>query len=291
MKQLGRHLASALVLALFVAGFGTSQAVAQDDVAQRTEQLREAWESAVQNYQNRSFADAYQQFVRVAELGQSLEDPTAQETAQRALQYLPRVAYAEGLTHLQGERYNEAIQAFDKGLAQDDTYLNNMLGKGQAYNRMGRSDDALAIFVEALEKASAANDRDAIQRSSDAIRGYYQPRASELLASAGETGNRTQARQVIELLEEMQEHVDADANTYYYLGAANNVLGEYQRAVELLDQGIELHTGSRTDAARFHFEKGEALRLMGNVAQAKEAYQNAAYGSYRQPAEHFIETL
>lgn len=291
MKQLGRHLASALVVAMLVAGVGTSKAVAQDDVAQRTEQLRQAWEAAVSAYQNRNFAVAYSEFVRAAEVGQTLEDPAAQETAQRANQYLPRVAYAEGLTHLQGERYSEAVQAFDKGLAQDDTYLNNLLGKGQAFNRMGRQDDALNVFTEALTQATAANDRDALQRSQDAIRGHYQPRASELLASAGESGNRTQARQVIEMLGEMQEHVDADANTYYYLGAAYNVLGEYQQAVDMLDQGIELHTGSRTDRARFYFEKGEALRFMGNVAQAKEAYQNAAYGSYRQPAEHFIETL
>lgn len=289
MKQLGRHLASALAAALLIVGFGTSQAYAQDDVAAKTEQLREAWEAAVAAYQARNFTTAYTEFERAAELGNQLEDPKAQETGQRARQYLPRIAYAEGLQHLQSGDHNAAVAAFDKGFALDSTYVNNLLGKGQAYQRMDRSDDALALYVRALASGRASGDSDGVRRAEEAIRSYYQPQASELLAS--ENVGATQARRAITYLEEMQQHVDADANTYFYLASAHNILGEHERAVQLLDQGLEMHTGSRTDKARFYFEKGEALRYMGNIAAAKEAYRNAAFGSYKQPAEHFIETL
>lgn len=289
MKHLGKHLVSALVLALVVAGFGASQVYAQDDVAAKTEQLREAWEAAVEAYQARQFGTAYTQFERAARLGSELEDPKAKETGQRARQYLPRVAYAEGLTSLQGGNHEAAIRAFDKGLARDSSYVNNFLGKGQALQRLDRGEEALSMYVRALNNAQAGNDSDGSRRASEAIRGYFQPQASELIAS--ETAGATQARRAIALIEEMQQYVDADANSYFYLASAHNILGEHERAIELLDQGLAIHNGSRTDRARFYFEKGEALRYLGNIAEAKEAYSNAAFGPYKQPAEHFIETL
>lgn len=290
MNRLGKHFASALALALIVAGFNTS-VYAQDDVAAKTEELRTAWESAVSAYQAKNYSEAYTAFERAAQVGSELEDPKAQETAQRASQYLPRIAYAEGLQHLQNERYGDAIDAFDKGIERDSTYLNNLLGKGQAFNRMDREEDALSAYTRALAAAERAGDSESTRRAQEAIRSYYQPLASETLANAGDNAGRREAQRVISLMEEMQEHIDADANTYYYLAAAHNLMGEHQRAVDLLDRGLEMHTGSRSDKARFYFEKGEALRYMGDVAAAKEAYRNAAVGSYKQPAEHFIETL
>ncbi|MFW5955400.1 MAG: hypothetical protein ACOCSK_01525, partial [Rhodothermales bacterium] len=90
MKHTGKTIASAVVLALLLLVNGAAPAAAQDgDVAERTEQLREAWQSAVTAYQGRQFSEAYGHFERAARLGASLEDPKAKETAQRAEQYLP----------------------------------------------------------------------------------------------------------------------------------------------------------------------------------------------------------
>lgn len=289
MKHLGKHIASALTLALILAGFGASQASAQDDAAAKTEELRKAWEGAVTAYQAKEYSKAYTQFERAAQLGNQLDDPKAKETGKRASQYLPRIAYAEGLQNLQAGNYDAAIAAFDKGFAKDSTYVNNLLGKGQAYQRMDRKSDALAHYVRALNSAKRAGDGESTRRAEEAIRSHFQPQASELLAD--DNAGATAARNAIALMEQMQEHIEADANTYYYLASAYNILGEYERAIGLLDRGLEMHTGSRTDKARFYFEKGEALRSMGNIAAAKEAYRNAAFGSYKQPAEHFLETL
>ena len=289
MKHLGKHIASALAAALLIVGFGTTQVYAQDDVAARTEQLKESWEAAVTAYQARDFSTAYTNFERAARIGAQLEDPTAKETAQRANQYLPRVAYAEGLQNLQSGNHQAAVAAFDKGLSVDSSYVNNMLGKGMAYQRMDRADDALGMYVRALNSGKTAGDSDVARRAEEAIRSHFQPLASAQLAQ--DNAGARQARAAIEYLEQMQEYVEPDANTYFYLASAHNLLGEHERAVALLNQGLEMHTGSRRDKARFYFEKGEALRYMGNIAEAKEAYRNAAFGSYKQPAEHFIETL
>lgn len=277
------------MVALLVVGFGYANPAQAQDETERTEQLRQAWEAAVTAYQGRNFSEAYQQFERAAELGAQLSDPRAKETAERAKQYLPRVAYAEGVTHLQQNQHEQAIAAFQRGWALDDSYLNNLLGQGQAYQRMDRRTEAIGVYKDVFDRATAANEQEVARRASDAIRGQYHPRASQALAAEGVT--RGQAQQVVDMLSEMQEYIDANEDTYYYLAAANNVLGQHERAVQYLDQALEMHRGSRTDRARFYFEKGEAYRYMGNTAAAKDAYRNAAVGDYRARAEHFIETL
>ena len=52
-----------------------------------------------------------------------------------------------------------------------------------------------------------------------------------------------------------------------------------------------MHRGTASDKAKIWFTKGEALVALGNVDAAKEAFQNAAVGAYRQSAEHYLETL
>jgi tetratricopeptide (TPR) repeat protein len=291
MKQLRKTFSSMLALALLVVGFGfANPAHAQDnDEFERTEQLLAAWESAVEAYQARNFSESFRHFERVAELGATLSDPKAKETAQRAAHHLPRVAYAEGITALQAENHQAALDAFDRGWALDDSYLNNLLGRGQALQRMDRRDEAVAIYQDVLQRATAANDQQVARRAGDAIRGQYHPRASRILAAENVT--RTQAQQVIDTLTEMQEHIEANEDTYYMLAVASNVVGQHDNAIRYIDQALEMHRGSRTDRARFYFEKGEAYRYKGDVAAAKEAYQNAAVGDFRARAEHFIETL
>lgn len=286
---LTRTLSSMLATALLVLGFGYASPAQAQDEGERTQQLVQAWEAAVAAYQSRNFSEAYSQFERAARLGDQLSDPKAKETAQRARHTLPRVAYAEGLTHLQQNRHDQALAAFEKGWGLDDAYFNNLLGIGQAYQRMDRRTEALDIYKDVLERSTAANDQENVRRASDAIRGQYHPRASEILAR--ENVSRVQAQQVVDMLGEMQEHIEANEDTYYYLAAANNAMGQHQQAITFLDQALEIHRGSRTDRARFYFEKGEAYRYMGDVASAKAAYTNAAVGDYRARAQHFIDTL
>ncbi len=57
------------------------------------------------------------------------------------------------------------------------------------------------------------------------------------------------------------------------------------------DQALELHRGSRSDKAKIYFVKGESLVGLGDSDGAKEAFQNAAVGTYRASAQHYLETL
>jgi hypothetical protein len=52
-----------------------------------------------------------------------------------------------------------------------------------------------------------------------------------------------------------------------------------------------MHRGSLTDKAKIYYCLGEAQMSLGNNNEAKSAFRNAAYGPYKNSAEHFIETL
>src|SRR5690606_12252494 len=122
-------------------------------------------------------------------------------------------------------------------------------------------------------------DTQAIADGKQGIRDHFVVEASELLG--GSAPSAADARQALTLLEQMQQYVEADADTYYYMAVANNVLGNYAEAVQLADQALELHRGSRTDAAKIYFEKGEALMYNGDTAAAKAAFENAKFGPYK----------
>src|SRR5690606_27110516 len=184
----------------------------------------------------------------------------------------------------------QALQRFEAGIELYPKYSNNYLGKALALKRLNRDEDAIAAYEELIAFGEANNDTEAVQEGQKGIRDHYVYLASSTLGRRAEP-TAAEAREALGSLEKMQEYVEADADTYFYMAAANNALGNYDEAITLADRALEMHKGSRTDAAKIYFVKGEALMYGGNTAAAKEAFQNATYGSYKSLAEHYLENL
>lgn len=277
--KLGKYILGALMLAFFTAGLGATPALAQEDQA-----YKEAFNAGLEAYQAKNVNEAYNQWVRAAELAEQAGDA---DVAQKAMSYVTQLDYARGLQAYKQENYQEALQHFEAGLQHDPTYTKHYYGQGLTLKKLDRFDDAIAAYMKAAE----GGDRQVAQTAEDAIRKEYIFLASSKLAEGGENPTRSQAQQAVEYLTQMQEYVEPDADAYYYLAEAYKTLGDYGQAIEAADQGLEVHRGSRTDKAKLYFVKGESLMFQGNNTAAIEAFREAAFGSYKAPAEHFIETL
>ena len=81
------------------------------------------------------------------------------------------------------------------------------------------------------------------------------------------------------------------ATVHFYLTYANNQLGNYAVALEHADKALALDQGSRSSRAKIHFERGEAYKHTGRMTEARDAYAEAAYGEFKQRAEHEIEEI
>lgn len=204
---------------------------------------------------------------------------------------LAQLSYAEGTGALKAEKYADALAAFERGVEYDPAYSKNYYGRGLAKKNMDDAEGATAAYIETIKVATEENDTRTVRTAEDAIRGLYISRASQALARGGESPSRTDAQEAVEHLLAMEEYIELDADAQYYLAEAYKALGQYDQAVAAADKGLALHSGSKSDAAKLHFVKGESLMMQGNNSAAVASFREATYGSFKAPAEHYIETL
>ena len=226
-------------------------------------------------------------FARVADLARQEGD---MEIANKSANYAATIDYILGNELVKQENFEGALERFNDGIVMYPSYAKNYLGKVVALKKLDRTDEAIQAYEDLIAFGEEHGDTQALRAGEDGIRSHFNALASSALGRRSEP-SASDAREALAHLEELQLRVEPDANTYYYLAVAHNTLGDYEQAIGHADQALEIHRGGRTDAAKIHFVRGEALMYDGNIAAAKESFQNAAYGQYKGPAEHYIETL
>lgn len=279
IPKLFRSLSFVVLLAFLVGGFATSPAFAQE--------YKEAYNAAIEAAKAKSYDKAYTEFTRAAKLADAADDS---DVAQRARKVAAQIDYNTGKQLVAAEKFDEGLKRFEQGIKLYPSYSRNYVGKALALKKLQRDDDAIQAYQDLIAYGEENNDTEAVREGQKAIRDHYVYLASSALGRRSEP-SASDAREALEHLEKLEEFADPDADVVFYRAAAQNALGEYAKAIELADQALEMHRGSKSDAAKIHFVKGEALMYNGNTEAAKEAFRNATFGSYKSLAEHYLETL
>lgn len=252
------------------------------------QEYKEVFNSAREAALAKDYPTALTKYIEAADGASAEGDADVERNARKVIGQL---TYLLGRGELQKEAYDAAMSYFDMGIENYPSNAKNYLARASTLKRMDRMDDAIAAFAQTMEVATAGSDTQTARQAEEAIRGHYIYQASTALSRNGNTTGPADADEAMTHIEAMLQFVDADADVYYYTAESHKVKGEYADAVASADQALEMHRGSRTDKAKIYFVKGEALMNQGQVAEAKDAFQNAAYGNYRASAEHYIETL
>ena len=280
-----KYLARVLMLALlFVTA---APALAQEEGGEDDQAYKRAYNAALEAANAKNYQEAYTNFEEAARLA---EEAGESEIAQKAINVVAQLDYNFGAQAAKNEDYETALSHFEKGIENAPDYAKNYLGKASALRKQENIEEAMAAYQEAIE-VGEQSDPQIAESARNSIRDYYTYRASEALSRGGENVRSADAEEALGYLDEMEQYVEPGADTYFYRATAANALDNYEQAIQYADQGLSMHSGSRSDAAKFHFAKGEALMYMGNTEEAKSVFQNAAYGSYKASAEHYIETL
>lgn len=281
LKNPMKSLTRILMLVVLLTGLNFTTARAQDD-----QEYKRAFNSGLEAAREKNYNAAYEAFTQASTLARQAGD---EDVATRARNVLAQIDYARGTAQLKSEQWSDAIGHFDKGIEHDDANAKNYYGKAIALKNLDQWSEALPLYKQAAEVATTAGDRQVAQNAVDAIRGQYIFLASAALSADNPT--RAKATEALEHLSELENQVEIDADALYYRAEAYKVLGQYNEAVAAANQALELHTGSRSDKAKIYFVKGEALMLDGQNDQAKLAFEEAQFGSFRAPAQHYLETL
>ncbi|MFB6285730.1 MAG: tetratricopeptide repeat protein, partial [Candidatus Bipolaricaulia bacterium] len=123
--------------------------------------------------------------------------------------------------------------------------------------------------------------------ATERTRDEFLAKASKALQ--GENPSAEQISTAIEALDKMREYVEPNAESLYYRSRAHLKAGRYEQAIQTARRGLDMHQGSRSDAAKYYFVIAESQKQLGNKAEACETYKNATYGDYKARAEHYLK--
>lgn len=195
-----------------------------------------------------------------------------------------QLLYSKSIIQYKQQNFQDALATLDEVIANDPNYAKAYYQKGIVLKKIDGTEleRSLELFDQAIEVAKKTNDSQIVSRAKNAARDELVYRG----ATATENKNFSRAK---ELLNKALEYDSSSADAHYRLAQAYNKTQDWQQAVDHSKEALGLETGGRTDKAKIYFELATAYQGLGQKENACGAYGNAAYGSFKSPAEHQME--
>lgn len=279
---------------LYVEAMEISQSPACEDCADLVEQSqtqipRVYYQRAMGQYEqfrtSQSLENIQLSIDYFEDAGDAGDEYSDTDVRDRSRGVLPQLYYTRSRIEYNAENYDAALASLDTALELNPNYPLAYYQRGIVLNNSDAPlDEVLAAFDQAIEVGNSLNDSENVARA--------QRRAAEELVFRGyqrmQANQRTQA---IELLERALEYNANNMSAHFRLAEVQNQRGAWQSAQTHAERALELETGGVTARAPIYFELGLSLQGQGsaNKAQACQAFENAAYGEFRDPALHKME--
>jgi tetratricopeptide (TPR) repeat protein len=287
-SRFSRWLVSSLAL-LLVAGLGVAPVHAQDgsggdNTQELKKRLQASYKAGAQAGNQGNYETAISRFEEAIEVAQQLE---LDDIVQKIQSNLINSFKSAGSADLKQENYEQALAHFDRALEYADNDPSVYHNRGIAYFSMDSTDAALESMQTAIKVGNETGNTRVAGMATERVRGHFLNLASQALNA--DNLSSSQISTALEALDEMENYVDPNAQSLFYRALALFEQGNLQEAIQTAQQGLDMHDGSRSDAAKFYFVIAESQMMTGNQSQACETFKNAAYGDYQARAEHYLK--
>lgn len=264
-------LATVFTFVLFV-GFGSQLVLAQTADKEAAEKYNEG----LALLKEKNYETALGTFLETKEIADAAGD---KGTASKAENYAYRLCYNVGVGYQREGDLDKAMSLFDQGIAMEPTYYKNFKGRARVLQDQENEAAAMEAWIKTSEVATAA--------------GELEERSKARAQAEGFVARAMKAENYSKVIENGTTFLKYSETSmvHFYLAYANNQLGKYPTALEHADKALALDQGSRSSRAKIHFERGEAYKRSGRLSEARDAYSEAAYGEFKQRAEHEIEEI
>jgi tetratricopeptide (TPR) repeat protein len=283
-----KQWAMAALVGVLTLGLGAAPALAQDngggDQKQKINQLKQAYATFQKAGKQNNYETAYTKLSEAAQLADEIGQSGVLGQLRSFQQKLPT---KWGNEALEAEDYREALRHFNRGIewSPKDAYV--YYGKGLALVNMDSTESAMKMLQEAKTVGEETGNTRVSGLATDRIRQEYVARASKALNT--ENPSPSDAETALEALDQMREYVEPSASSLFYRSVALQAAGDLEAAIETAQQGLEMHQGSRSDAAKYHFVIAESQMELGQKDSACSSFEQAAFGDYRARSEHYLK--
>lgn len=207
------------------------------------------------------------------------------QIAEKSGGIVTQLLYNRSIIQFKSKQYEDALASLDQAIERNPNYAKAYYQKGIVIKNEGEEgsfEKALEMFDKAIE-VGAGNDQQIVRQAKETARDNLVARGA---TEANENKNYSEA---IDLLNRALEYDSESANAHYRLAEVYNKQSDWQKAISHARKALEYETGGKTDLAKIYFELGTALKAEGQTQEACSAFKNAAYGSFKSPAEYQLE--
>lgn len=261
-----------------------------DDITERiTAQLPRIYQSrasaAYRTYQNertvQSINTAIDYFEDAAEAGEEFGND---EVVQRSRAAVPQLHYIRGVLQYRAENFEDALASVETAIELNPNYATAYYQKAIILKKMTPNDleSILEWYDRAIEVAEQTNDTRTAQNARESVTEELIYRGSNLIQDQ-------RIGPAIEILQRVENYNSRSASAHYRLAEAYNKRGNWDAALEHATRALEYESGGVVDKAKIYFEMGMAYKGNGDKNNACNAFENANYGDFSDPATHELE--
>lgn len=278
------------IIGLFGLQFSMTSAVAQDGSGAKEERIKKKKEvqKMFKKGQKLAQSDNYGQAADTFEEALSMAREVEWEKAiQMSQNFLVESLKQAGTQANKQENYEQAVSYYDRTLKYADNDPSVHYNRGLALvNIEDRTEAGLEALQKAIDIGNQTGNTRVAGLATERIRDEFIASASEALQ--GDNPSQGQINTALDALDQMREYVEPNAKSMFYRATALFEAGQHQQAIQNAREGLDMHQGSRSDAAKFYYIIGESQMAAGNKASACETFKNAAYGDYQARANHYL---
>ena len=207
-----------------------------------------------------------------------------QQISQKADQIVTQLLYNKSILQFKNSNYDASLATLDQAIQRDPNYAKAYYQKGIVLKNQDSSglERAIAMFDKAIEVGQKTNDQQIVRQAREAAR-------DELVYRGAKRIENKKYNEAIDLLNRALNYDSQSSDAHYRLAEAYNKKAEWNQAIDHANQALQFENGGKTEKAKIYFEIGIAQKNRGNVQAACSAYSNAAFGSFKSPAEHAME--
>jgi tetratricopeptide (TPR) repeat protein len=234
--------------------------------------------------QSGDYAQASGHLEKALNLAQEIEWKQATQLSEK---YLVSSLTQAGTAANKKKDYKQALSHYEKVMQYVDDDPTVHYNRGLALLGVDSTEAGLQSLQKSIKIGNKTGNTRVAGLATERIRDEFLAKASKALQ--GENPSQEQVNTALDALDRMREYVEPNANALFYRATALSANGQPQQAIQEAREGLEMHQGSRSDAAKFYYVIGEAQMETGNKATACETFKNATYGDYEARANHYLQ--
>jgi tetratricopeptide (TPR) repeat protein len=271
-----------LSVAPVVAQDGSSSA--KEERIKKKKQVQQMFNKGKKAAQSGDYEQAAETFNEALTMAQDVEWDQAVQMSQ---EFLVKSLKQAGTKANKEENYGRAVSYYDRVLQYVDNDPSVHYNRGLALINIEDSTEAgLSALQKAIDIGNQTGNTRVAGLATERIRDEFIAKASKALQ--GDNPSQEQINTALDALDRMREYVDPSAKSLFYRATALFKDGKHEQAIQVAREGLDMHQGSRSDAAKYHYVIGESQFALGSKASACETFKNAAYGDYEARANHYL---